>query len=198
MIGTRHLCSARRELLEGDGDERDRLRIAAREFARALVDYPNWPARSQAVADRLRAKLLAGGGPDAAVRRMDEETLREVSDELWRFCEIAEPCPWDRTAADVKGIEHLREARTALYGENGDLRDRLKAAAHRFWSASFHVETWPSGLRTKAEALTARLFRHGKIDDAVGRMGNKTAGEISQDILRLCDEAEREDAPDGR
>jgi hypothetical protein len=95
----------------------------------------------------------------------------------------------------MKGAEHLRKASGVLRGGSGDPRDRLRTAAHHFWSAVFHIDSWPAELRPTAEALTGRIFRYGAIDQAVDRMGDKTATEISQELLRLCDDAERHMSP---
>lgn len=197
MNWTSHLCKARFELLEGDGDERERLVHAAEQFRAALAARANWPPAVRLRADALRSRLFAGGGVSEAITRMDESTLRETSDALWQFCEVAEPCPWDAEALGVRGIEHLREARTALHHHEGDLRERLRTAAQRFRAAVFHAESWPESLRATAEALTAKIFGHGKAEEPVRRMGDKTAGEISQEILRLCDDAERHDGGEG-
>ncbi len=95
MRATEHLGNARTELLEGDGDERLRLLYAARSFRDALNDYRDWPTAVQVQADSLRMRLgverpLVGRGPIAeAVAAMSDERLREVSDELWRFCEFS-------------------------------------------------------------------------------------------------------------
>lgn len=188
-----HLCRVRFELLEGEGDERKRLRRAAEEFDAAYPLRTKWPPELRRRAEMLHSKLFAGRSP-AIVDSLDENRLREISDDLWQFSEIAEPCPWDSAAAKVRGIEHLREARTALHGQQGDLRDRVRAATHSFRAAVLHVESWPEALRSAAEALTARLSRYGsdsRSDEPVRRMGNRTAGEISQEILRLCDDADR-------
>lgn len=91
----------------------------------------------------------------------------------------------------MKGAEHLRKACTALRGGSGDPRERLRTAAHHFWSAVFHIDSWPAELRPSPEALTARIFRYGAIDQAVDRMEDATVAEISGELLRLCDDAER-------
>lgn len=195
MSWSDHLCKARIELLEGHGDDRERLANAAREFAMALASRREWPLEMKATAGSLRAKLTAEGRLSESIAAMDEQSLREISDRLWRFCEIAEPCPWEGPAAEVRGIEHLREAREALYGEDGNVRDRLRTAAYRFWSAALHVESWPEHLRARAEALSVKIFRHGKIDESVGRMGDKTAAEVSQEMLGICDDAEQFESP---
>jgi len=195
MCWSDHLCKARIELLEGHGDDRERLENAAREFARALAARNEWPMGMKAWAGSLRSRLTSSGSVGETIAGMDEATLRDVSDGLWRFCEVAEPCPWEGPAAEVRGIEHLREAREALYGPQGTARDRLLAAAQQFWTAAFHVESWPETLRTRAESLSAKIFRHGKIEESVSRMGDKTAAEVSQELLGLCDDAEQFDAP---
>ena len=123
MSWSDHLCKARIELHEGPGDDRERLANAAREFARALAARREWPMDVKAMAGSLRAKLTATGRVDETIAAMDEQALREVSDRLWRFCEIAEPCPWEGPAAEVRGIEHLRLQLT------GEIPGRL--AAHR-------------------------------------------------------------------
>lgn len=192
MDGARQLCEARIELLEGEGDERERLLVAARCFLAAVERGRRWPPELRVDAEALKTRLLRRGTPEASVAEMNEETLRHVSDLLWRFCEVAEPCHWDAAGAQVRGIEHLREARAALHGAEGDVRDRLQAAVRGFRAAVLHAGAWPAGLREKAEAVTARLFRepNGKPEDAVRRVGDKTAGEISLDILGICDDAE--------
>ena len=96
----------------------------------------------------------------------------------------------------MKGADRLHQARDVLHGGGGDPRNRLRVAAHHFWSAVFHADSWPAALRSHAEALTAKIFRYGTIDQAVCRMGDKTAGEISRDLLRLCDEADGRTPPD--
>ncbi len=187
-----HLCRARFQLLEGDGDERERLTHAADEFEQACAAQTDWPPAMRSQAEALRGKLhlkpwSAGGC------RVSEETLRDASEQLWRFCEVAEPCAWDSAASGVRGIEHLREARAALHRETGAPKDRLKAAASSFRAALFHVESWPDALRSAAEALTAKLARYGigRHEEAVRRMGDRTAGEISHQMLQLCDDADR-------
>ena len=127
------------------------------------------------------------------VARMSDELLRQTSDELWGFCEIAEPCPWDDAGAKVRGIEHLREARAALRERGGDVRERLRIAASGLRAAVFHAESWPEALRIAAEALSSKIFRKddAKPGEAVGRMGPKTAAEICHEILQLCDDADR-------
>jgi hypothetical protein len=192
-----HLCRARFELLEGDGDERERLAHAADEFRLAFATQSDWPPVMRSRAEVLRSKLISKE-LTAADRLACEESLREISEQLWRFCEIAEPCPWDAAAAGVRGIEHLREARTALHGQSGGAKDRLLNATTSFRAALFHVEMWPDALRSAAEALTAKFARYGsdRHDDAVRRMGDRTAGEISHEMLRLCEDADRHHADD--
>jgi len=187
-----HLCRARFQLLEGEGDERERLAHAADEFQLAFATQTDWPPTLRRRAEVLRAKLFSNESTTAD-RLAHEQSLRETSEQLWRFCEIAEPCPWDAAAAGVRGIEHLREARAALHGETGGAKDRLLTAATSFRAALFHVEMWPDALRSAAEALTAKFARYGgdRHDDAVRRMGDRTAGEISHEMLRLCDDADR-------
>ncbi len=94
----------------------------------------------------------------------------------------------------MKGGENLHQARVVLHDDDADPRNRLRVAAHHFWSAVFHLDSWPASLKSRAEVLTAKIFRYGTIDQAVCRMGDKTAAEISQDLIGLCDEAERETA----
>lgn len=89
------LARARAELLEGD--DRERLSAAAEAFRAALARRPAWPAEAQQAADRLRAVLLSVGPAEMAVARLDDETLRSVSDELWRLC--------DEFAADYEFAE---------------------------------------------------------------------------------------------
>lgn len=194
-----HLCRARFELLEGDGDERERLARAADEFRRAFATQSDWPPTVRRRAEVLRSKLFSKESMTGE-RLACEVSLRETSEQLWRFCEIAEPCPWDAAAAGVRGIEHLREARAALHGQSGAAKDRLLTAATSFRAALFHVEMWPDALRSAAEALTAKFARYGcsRHDDAVRRMGDRTAGEISNEMLRLCDDADRHHAEDFR
>ncbi len=91
----------------------------------------------------------------------------------------------------LDGIEFLREARGLLDGDGLDRR-KLRIAAHRFWSAEFHCEEWPFELRRMAESLTAQIFRHGPIDEAFRRMSDEAATQIRLDLIRLCDDAERE------
>jgi len=55
----------------------------------------------------------------------------------------------------------------------------------------FHIDAWPIELRPAAQTLTARIFRYGAIDQAVDRMEDATVAEISEELLRLCDDAER-------
>jgi hypothetical protein len=189
-----HLCRARFQLLEGDGDERERLTHAAQEFQLACSQETDWPPAMRSRAEVLRRTLLSKEWSSAADCRVSEETLREASEQLWRFCEVAEPCAWDSAASGVRGIEHLREARAALHGPIGAQTDRLRAAASSFRAALFHVESWPDALRSAAEALTAKLARYGigwQHEEAVRRMGDRTAGEISHQMLQLCDDADR-------
>lgn len=95
MRATEHLKNARTELLEGEGDDRVRLLYAARSFRAALDEYDHWPSTVQRRADTLQTRLGVNGpargrGPIAeSLARMDDETLREVSDDLWRFCEFS-------------------------------------------------------------------------------------------------------------
>jgi hypothetical protein len=100
----------------------------------------------------------------------------------------------DRTAKEraLEGIELLREARSLLNGDGLDRR-KLRIAAHRFWSAEFHCEEWPWELRRMAEDLTAKIFRHGPIDEAFRRMSDEVALQIRQDLIKLCDEADLAD-----
>lgn len=94
MGGREHLRNARTELLEGDGDDRMRLLYAARAFRAALGEYEEWPPHVRVKADELRTRLgvdrpAMGRGPIAeTLACMDDESLREVSDDLWRFCEF--------------------------------------------------------------------------------------------------------------
>lgn len=94
MRAREHLRNARTELLEGDGDDRVRLLYAARAFRAALGEYEDWPPHVRAKADVLRSRLgvdrpVTGRGPIAeTLAGMDDESLREVSDDLWRFCEF--------------------------------------------------------------------------------------------------------------
>lgn len=96
----------------------------------------------------------------------------------------------------MKGIEHLCRAAESVRAPGGDGRDRLRVAAHEFWAAVFHVESWPEPLRSRAERLTGRIFYYGNIDEAVRRMGDRTAAEVSHEIARLADEAEGLARPD--
>lgn len=97
MRAREHLRNARAELLEGDGDDRVRLLYAARAFRAALGEYDDWPPHVRANADRLRTRLgvdlpAMGRGPIAeTLARLDDASLREVSDDLWRFCEFTSP-----------------------------------------------------------------------------------------------------------
>ena len=94
MRATDHLRNAPTELLEGDGDDRVRLLYAARSFRSALDEYEDWPPHIRAKADELRTRLgvdrpVLGKGPIAeTLARMDDASLRTVSDDLWRFCEF--------------------------------------------------------------------------------------------------------------
>jgi hypothetical protein len=74
-----HLCRARFQLLEGDGDERERLTHAADEFEQACAAQTDWPPAMRSQAEALRGKLhlkpwSAGGC------RVSEETLRDASE----------------------------------------------------------------------------------------------------------------------
>jgi hypothetical protein len=95
MRAREHLRNARTELLEGDGDDRVRLLYAARAFRAALGEYEEWPSQVRLKADELRTRLgvdrpATGRGPIAeTLARMNDESLRSVSDDLWRFCEFA-------------------------------------------------------------------------------------------------------------
>lgn len=91
MTGMEHLQLARTELLEGTGDERARLVIAARELLAALSDLPTWRSRTGIQSGALLPKLLFGGRVSQAVARMDEVAVRATSNELWQICEYAEP-----------------------------------------------------------------------------------------------------------
>lgn len=195
MNGKNHLCNARIGLLEGDGDERERLAEAVRDFNAALAEYPSWPVGLQVRADVLRARLPSVPRSREAVALKDDGTIRELSNELWRFCEVAEPCPWDGPAAAVRGVEHLRVARQELADRGHGIRERLSAAARQFWLAVLQAESWPAGLRERAEALSARVCPSGRVDQAVVRMGDRTAAEISREMLGLCDEAEAAEKP---
>ncbi len=90
-----HLRNARTELLEGDGDDRVRLLYAARSFRAALDEYDEWPSTIQNQADALRTRLgvdrpAAGRGPIAeSLAGLDDESLREVCNDLWRFCQLS-------------------------------------------------------------------------------------------------------------
>lgn len=192
MTWQSQLCRVRFELLDGDGDDRERLKQAAREFHAAYSARAQWPDGLRRRAERLYARLFAGRTM-SDLDRIAEDELRDLSDQLWQFSEVAEPCPWDAAAAEVRGIEHLWEARGLLHKQEGDLKERLRAATRSFRAAALHVESWPDALRSAAEALTARLSKYGsdKPDETVRRMGNRTAGEISQELLRLCDDADR-------
>lgn len=197
MTWQSQLCRVRFELLDGEGDERTRLEQAAKEFRSAYGARATWPPELRRRGERLFARLFVGNSL-IALDRVDEEELRDVSDQLWQFCEVAEPCPWDAAAAGVRGIEHLWEARGLLHKQEGDLRERLRAATRSFRAAALHVESWPDALRSAAEAITARLSKYGseKPDESVRRMGNRTAREISQDLLRLCEDADRHQSSD--
>lgn len=190
----RNLGDVVTELLEGDADERQRLAKAVASYRVALTAYRGWPAGLRAASDALRAKLVVGGRFEATVAGLGEERLRDVSDELWRFCQTALAddggVPTNGKADDVDGIDKLRQAK-ALLASDGRHRGTLRAAAHLFWSAEFYCESWPAGLRTMAESLTAKIFRHGPIDAAMLRMSDAAADEVKRDLLRLCEEAER-------
>ena len=192
MVWKRLLDDAATELLSGDGGERERVEKAAVFFRVALTAYQSWSDDRQARADSIRAKLVTEGRFEATVAKMSEERLRDVSAELRRFC-------WSALSEDggkltnesegnLDGIDKLRKAKE-IVGDSLD-RARLRAAARLFWAAEFHCDTWPPGLQATAEALTAKIFRHGPIDDAVLRMSDEAAAEVKQELLRLCDEAE--------
>lgn len=195
MSWSDHLCNVRIELLEGPGDDRERLSRAAREFSIALASRHDWPFEMQATAGAIRSLLISRGRVTDTIAAMDETTLRDVSDRLWRFCEVAEPCSWDEAGARVRGLDHLREARAALHEEDGCFRERLARAAQRFWSAFIHADSWPEALRLRAESLSERICRDGRIDESIGRMGDRTAGEVSREMLGICDDAEEVENP---
>lgn len=129
---------------------------------------------------------------------MGNETVTEVSNELWHFCQLVlafeAGCEMEADGkakeSALQGIELLREAR-ALLDDDELNRRKLRIAAHRFWSAEFHCEGWPFELRRMAENLTAQIFRHGPIDEAFRRMSHEAAVQIRQDLIKLCDDAER-------
>lgn len=76
--GVRRYLLARTELLEGDGDDRERLVVAAR-LVRPVLPAESFPW----------SRLFSDGEPDAAVARMDDPTFRFISDSLWRLCSDA-------------------------------------------------------------------------------------------------------------
>lgn len=189
-----HLQQALIELLEGDGNDRERLTIAAASFRLALTSYLKWPSELQTDADLLRMKLTRAGHFEATIARMNEAALREVSDELWRFCqngllEFGEE--WlDGRADSLDGIELLQEAKALLAG-NGCDRENLRSAARRFWSAEFFCDTWPHELRSMTQEITAQIFRHGPIDEAIYKMSEAELNGLKLDLLRFCQTAEQ-------
>jgi hypothetical protein len=198
LAGVQHIHDAAAELLEGDGDERDRLQRAVACLEAGLRDYALWPTTLREKADAHRSQLTRRGCFESVVSRMRNEAVREVSNQLWQFCQLVLAFQADfemdrdkqAETSLVEGIDLLREARVLLDGDQLDRR-KLRIAAHRFWSAEFHCENWPWELRRMAEDLTAQIFRHGPIDEAFRRMSDEAAQQIRQNLIKLCDDAER-------
>lgn len=99
-------------------------------------------------------------------------------------------CPnWSRQVID--GIEHLAKARGILCDGPTGSREVLRKAAREFWSAYFYVQTWPHPLWIRADGLVEKILRHGVIEQAVVAMSDASVLEISQELLSLCEDAER-------
>lgn len=192
-----HLEQALIQLLEGVGDDRKRLTIAAASFRRALTSYLKWPSELRTDADLLRMKLTRSGCFEATIARLDDTALREVSDELWRFCQNAlldfDEVQLEGSADNLDGIELLREAKSLLAGDGCD-RDKIRAAARRFWSAEFFCDVWPHELRAMTQDITAQIFRHGPIDDAIYKMSEAELIALKLELLHFCDKAEQFEA----
>jgi hypothetical protein len=90
----------------------------------------------------------------------------------------------------MQGIGHLRRAKQILTGTDPTERERLRRAAHEFWSAVFESEGWPPELKDKAEAVAGTLLKNGLIDRTVANMDDAAVGEASRQIIEFCEAAE--------
>ena len=85
-----NLLRAKTELLEGVGEDRERLAAAARDVHAALADEADWPAGLRASADAVRAVLPCPRTLPAAVAAMSDDAARKAANLVWALCLEAE------------------------------------------------------------------------------------------------------------
>ena len=75
--------------LEGEEsipDGRERLRLAACHFWRAKYSAQSWSLKNREQAEEIANRLLAAGVTERTIEKMNEREIKEVSQELVKFC----------------------------------------------------------------------------------------------------------------
>jgi hypothetical protein len=90
MGGRERLAQAREHLLNLNGDARERLLLAAREFEGAAAEsYSEWPLEVRAKADLVRSALFRDGVPEHTIGKLDNGQVTTLVESLQRFCDEA-------------------------------------------------------------------------------------------------------------
>jgi hypothetical protein len=71
-------------------------------------------------------------------------------------------------------------------GTGKDGRERLRVAAHRFWSARYSAQSWSLQLREQADAIAMRLLVAGVTDRTIDGMNAVEIREASQELVAFC------------
>ena len=90
MGGLQRLSQAREHLLNVNGNARERLLLAAREFEGAAAEnYPAWPLPLRTNADLVRTVLFRDGVPEHTIAQLDDGEVLALVASLQRFCDEA-------------------------------------------------------------------------------------------------------------
>ena len=100
MRGIGHLRNAKARLAHANGDAREHLQTAAREFWRAAFDRAEWPLRVQADAEAIQNRLLSNGVIRETIDQMSDHEVQQTMKELLSFCTEAE-----RAAERTQGVK---------------------------------------------------------------------------------------------
>jgi hypothetical protein len=85
----------------------------------------------------------------------------------------------------IDGLEEIRSAVDALATRDERLKSRLSTAGKRFWSATYHLDEWPSRIQKRAESIQRTILARGSVQATVAEMTLEEAEEVAEQILEL-------------